>query len=51
MGSQAKAPVPLDRKPLGVTVGQTLSSANAEFMPIFSRHIAVAVRERTDAAF
>jgi hypothetical protein len=35
MGSQAKAPAPLNRKSLCVNVGQTLSSANSVLMPIF----------------
>jgi hypothetical protein len=37
MGSQAKAPAPLDRKPFSVTVGQALPPANSDHMPIFSR--------------
>jgi hypothetical protein len=31
IGSQAKALAPLNRKSLGINVGQTLSSANADF--------------------
>jgi hypothetical protein len=37
IGSQAKAPTPLDRKPFSVTVGQALLPANSESMPIFSQ--------------
>jgi len=36
MGSQAKAPAPLDRKSLCVKVGQTLSSANSGLKPMVS---------------
>jgi hypothetical protein len=36
MGSQAKAPAPLNRESLCVNVGQTLSSANPALIPIFS---------------
>ncbi len=34
-GSQAKAPAPLDRKSLCVSVGQALSPANSELVSIF----------------
>ncbi len=37
IGSQAKAPAPLNRKSLCVNVGQTLPSANPARLPIFSQ--------------
>ena len=37
IGSQAKAPAPLNRKSLCVNVGQTLPSANPARVPIFSQ--------------
>jgi hypothetical protein len=37
IGSQAKAPAPLIRKPLSVSVGQALSPANSDLIPISSQ--------------